>query len=108
MTSETISSIFALNKTYLYFKEIINTITVGNQDNFLLNYPVKFMEAPTKELKSTFQFAYYAEVHFTLATPEYRKKESNFCHKNMQNISLKTAVERNKMKRFQLKPLHFL
>lgn len=66
------------------------------------------MEAPTKELKSTFQFAYYAEVHFTLATSEYKKKESNFFHKNMQNISLKTAMERSKMKRFQLKPLHFL
>jgi hypothetical protein len=68
----------SIKLTFILKKKLINTITVENQDNFLLNYPVKLLEAQMKELKSTFQFAYYPGNHFTLATPEYKKKESNF------------------------------
>ena len=56
-------------------------ISVGNQDNFLLNFAVKLLEAQMKELNSTFQFAYYPGDHFTVSTPEYRKEGYMFLEK---------------------------
>ncbi|MGS0747525.1 alpha/beta hydrolase-fold protein [Halpernia sp. GG3] len=53
-------------------------ITVGNQDNFLLNYAVKLLDKQMKELNSNFQFAYYPGDHFTLATPEFMKDGNHF------------------------------
>jgi len=53
-------------------------ISVGKQDNFLLNYAVTLLEAEMKKLNSTFQFAYYPGDHFTLSTPEYVKDGNQF------------------------------
>lgn len=53
-------------------------ISVGNQDNFMLNYPVELLEAQMKEMNSTFQFAYYPGDHFTVNTPEYKKDGYQF------------------------------
>lgn len=53
-------------------------VSVGNQDNFLLNYPVKLLETQMKKLQSTFKFAYYPGDHFTVSTPAYRKDGSRF------------------------------
>jgi hypothetical protein len=48
-------------------------LTVGNNDNFLLNYAVHMPEANTKGLNTGFEIAYYPGDHFTVATDEYRK-----------------------------------
>jgi S-formylglutathione hydrolase FrmB len=53
-------------------------ISIGNQDNFLLNYAVMSLEKQMKELNSTFQFAYYPGDHFTVWTPEYEKEGMQF------------------------------
>jgi len=53
-------------------------ISVGDQDNFLLNYPVYLLEKQMKELKSTFQFAYYTGDHFTVFTEDYLKDGNQF------------------------------
>ena len=53
-------------------------ISVGKQDNFLLNYAVTLLESEMKKLNSTFQFAYYPGDHFTVSTKEYRKDRATF------------------------------
>ncbi|WP_428329161.1 alpha/beta hydrolase-fold protein [Mucilaginibacter sp.] len=53
-------------------------ISVGNQDNFLLNYAVVLLDGEMKKLNSTFQFAYYIGDHFTVSSPEYQKDGNNF------------------------------
>jgi hypothetical protein len=56
-------------------------ISVGNQDNFLLNYAVRLLDAEMKQLNSTFVFNYYPGDHFTLATPEFFKVGNEFLEK---------------------------
>jgi hypothetical protein len=53
-------------------------ITVGNQDNFLLNYAVHLLDDEMKKLDTRFVFAYYPGDHFTLNTPEYRGAGAKF------------------------------
>jgi hypothetical protein len=53
-------------------------VTVGNGDNFLLNYAVTVLETEMKKLNSSFKFAYYPGDHFTIHTPEYRKDGYQF------------------------------
>lgn len=59
-------------------------ISVGNQDNFLLNYAVKLLDAEMKKLNSAFVFAYYPGDHFTIATPEFFKDGNGFLEKKYQ------------------------
>jgi len=56
-------------------------ISVGNQDNFLLNYSVKLLESEMKKLHSSFEFEYYPGDHFTVSTKEYRKAQAAFLKK---------------------------
>ena len=53
-------------------------VSIGNQDNFLLNYAVMLLETQMKALNSKFQFAYYQGDHFTVFTPEYQKEGNQF------------------------------
>ncbi|WPV65894.1 alpha/beta hydrolase-fold protein [Chitinophaga sp. LS1] len=53
-------------------------ITVGNQDNFLLNYPIRMMEKKMKELKAGIEFVYYPGDHFTVQTPQWVKEGNLF------------------------------
>jgi len=53
-------------------------VTVGNQDNFLLNYAVHMLEDEMKKLDTHFVFAYYPGDHFTLNTPEFRSAGAQF------------------------------
>jgi S-formylglutathione hydrolase FrmB len=53
-------------------------ISIGNRDNFLLNYAVISLEKQMKELNSTFKFGYYPGDHFTVYTPEYEKDGTQF------------------------------
>lgn len=59
-------------------------ISVGNQDNFLLNYAVKLMEGEMKKLNSAFVFSYYPGDHFTVATPDFFKDGNAFLEKRYQ------------------------
>ena len=59
-------------------------ISVGNQDNFLLNYAVKLLDGEMKKLNSSFVFAYYPGDHFTIATPEFLKDGNGFLQKRYQ------------------------
>ncbi|MDB4923141.1 MAG: hypothetical protein JWQ54_5124 [Mucilaginibacter sp.] len=53
-------------------------ISVGKQDNFLLNYAVTMLETEMKKLNLTFQFAYYPGDHFTVSSPEYVRDGNHF------------------------------
>jgi len=53
-------------------------VTVGEQDNFLLNYSVHMLEKDVKDLNAGFVFEYFPGDHFTVATPEYRMKGTQF------------------------------
>lgn len=46
-------------------------VSVGDQDNFLLNYAVHLLYEEMKKLNSGFEFAYYPGDHFTVGTAEY-------------------------------------
>lgn len=53
-------------------------VTVGEQDNFLLNGAVHLLEEEMQKLDTKFVFAYYPGDHFTVGTPEYRKAGVQF------------------------------
>jgi len=59
-------------------------VTVGEQDNFLLNYAVKLLDGEMKKLNSTFVFGYYPGDHFTVSTPEVRQLGNLFLEKKYQ------------------------
>jgi S-formylglutathione hydrolase FrmB len=56
-------------------------ISIGTQDNFLLQYAVMSLETQMKELGSNFEIAYFPGDHFTVGTPEYEKKGTHFLKK---------------------------
>jgi len=66
-------------------------ISVGNQDNFLLNYSVKLLDGEMKKLNSAFVFSYYPGDHFTVATPEFFKDGNGFLEKRYLDWKLKHA-----------------
>jgi hypothetical protein len=70
-------------------------VSVGRQDNFLLNYAVSFLEAEMKKLNSTFQFAYYPGDHFTVSTPEYRKDGNQFLEQKYKEWLAKSKTGGN-------------
>jgi Putative esterase len=47
-------------------------VTVGNNDNFLLNFAVHMLDDEMKKLDTRFVFGYYPGDHFTVSTPEFR------------------------------------
>jgi len=53
-------------------------VSVGEQDNFLLNHSVHLLDEEMKKLNSNFQFEYFPGDHFTVSTPEYRMKGMKF------------------------------
>jgi hypothetical protein len=59
-------------------------VTVGEQDNFLLNYAVKLLDGEMKKLNSSFVFGYYPGDHFTVSTPEVRAIGNQFLEKKYQ------------------------
>jgi len=48
-------------------------VSVGEQDNFLLNYAVHMLDNEMNKIHSGFKFTYYPGDHFTVSTPQYRK-----------------------------------
>lgn len=53
-------------------------VTVGEQDNFLLNGAVHLLEKEMKALNANMMFEYFPGDHFTVGTPEYRDKGLHF------------------------------
>lgn len=53
-------------------------ISVGNQDNFLLNYAIKLLEEKMGQLHASFVFAYYPGDHFTVRSPQWIKDGDEF------------------------------
>ena len=70
-------------------------VSIGNQDNFLLNYPVRLLEKQMKELNSNFQFAYYPGDHFTVSTPVYMKEGNQFLKQKYLEWLDKSKIEKN-------------
>lgn len=47
-------------------------VSVGEQDNFFLNYAVHLFEKETKDIDTGFEFGYFPGDHFTVFTKEYQ------------------------------------
>ncbi|MEP6949033.1 MAG: alpha/beta hydrolase-fold protein [Ginsengibacter sp.] len=61
-------------------------VSVGNQDNFLLNYAVHLLEDEMKKLDAKFIFAYYPGDHFTVSSPEYRTNGYQFLQQKYNEL----------------------
>ncbi len=67
-------------------------VTVGEQDNFLLNGAVHLLEKEMKALHANITFEYFPGDHFTVSTPEYRLKGLKFLtekYKEWQKVNMK-------------------
>jgi hypothetical protein len=67
-------------------------VTVGEQDNFLLNGAVHLLDKEMKALNANMTFEYFPGDHFTVGTPEYRDKGLHFIaerYKEWQSKNLK-------------------
>ncbi len=70
-------------------------ISVGEQDNFLLNSPVHLLEAEMKKLSADMQFEYFPGDHFTVSTVEYRKKGFDFLAAKYKEWEIKNGTKKN-------------
>jgi S-formylglutathione hydrolase FrmB len=64
-------------------------VSVGNQDNFLLNYPVHLFDDEMKKIDAGFVFAYYPGDHFTVFTPEYKTAGYQFLEMKYHELTNK-------------------
>ena len=69
-------------------------VSVGTQDNFLLNYAVTMLQTQMKQLNSSFQFAFYPGDHFTVSTPAYRKDGYRFLKEKYLEWLAKSDTEK--------------
>lgn len=59
-------------------------VTVGRQDNFLLNYAVTLLETEMKKLNANLEITYYPGDHFTISTPSFAKDGNAFLEAKYQ------------------------
>jgi S-formylglutathione hydrolase FrmB len=64
-------------------------VSVGNQDNFLLNYAVHLLDDESKKIDDGFTFAYYPGDHFTVSTPEYRTAGYQFLQQKYNELGIR-------------------
>jgi len=64
-------------------------VSVGEQDNFLLNYPVHLFDDEMKKTDAGFVFNYYPGDHFTVSTPEYKKAGYRFLEQKYNELKNK-------------------
>jgi S-formylglutathione hydrolase FrmB len=64
-------------------------VSVGNQDNFLLNYPVHLFDDEMKKVDAGFVFNYYPGDHFTVSTPEYKTTGYQFLQQKYNELTNK-------------------
>jgi len=69
-------------------------ISVGNDDNFLLNYPVKLLEQEMKTINAEMLFKYYPGDHFTVSTKEYMDDTVGFLTEKYKQWLLKNKPAR--------------
>jgi len=60
-------------------------VTVGTNDNFLLNYAVQLLDVTMKGLNSKFVITYYPGDHFTVATAQFKKDGADFLQQKYQD-----------------------
>ncbi len=64
-------------------------VSVGNQDNFLLNYPVHLLDDEMTKINAGFVFGYYPGDHFTVSTPEYKTTGYRFLEQKYNELGIK-------------------
>ncbi len=64
-------------------------VSVGEQDNFLLNYPVHLLDDEMKKINAGFVFGYYPGDHFTVSTPEYKASGYRFLQQKYNEMKEK-------------------
>ena len=64
-------------------------VSVGSQDNFLLNYPVHLLDDEAKKIDAGFVFGYYPGDHFTVSTPEYKTAGYQFLQQKYNESGIK-------------------
>jgi len=64
-------------------------VSVGEQDNFLLNYPVHLLDGEMKKIDAGFVFGYYPGDHFTVSTPEYKTAGYRFLQQKYNESGIK-------------------
>lgn len=64
-------------------------ITVGKQDNFLLNYAVVLLDNEMKKINANVEVTYYPGDHFTVSTPQFTKDGNAFLEKKYQEWKTK-------------------
>ena len=79
-------SLYLRSNWNLIKKDIENKImvSVGNQDNFFLNYAVRLLDGEMQKLNSTIIFAYYTGDHFLVELPENMKAGNIFLERRYQ------------------------
>ena len=68
-------------------------VSVGNQDNFLLNYPVHLMDDEMKKLDAGFVYAYYPGDHFTVSTTEYKTAGYQFLQQKYNEFKANSSLK---------------
>jgi Putative esterase len=63
-------------------------VSVGSQDNFLLNYAVSLLDGEMTKIKAGFVFAYYPGDHFTVSTPEYKTAGYKFLEQKYNELKI--------------------
>ena len=66
-------------------------VSVGEQDNFLLNYAVHLLDDEMKKMQSDFEFSYYPGDHFTVSTPEYLNAGYKFLERKYNEFMSKLS-----------------
>jgi hypothetical protein len=64
-------------------------VSVGSQDNFLLNYAVHLLDDEMKKIDAGFVFGYYPGDHFTVSTPEYKTTGYQFLQQKYNESGIK-------------------
>jgi hypothetical protein len=64
-------------------------VSVGEQDNFLLNYPVHMLDNEMKKIDAGFVFGYYPGDHFTVSTSEYKTTGFRFLQQKYNESGVK-------------------
>lgn len=71
-------------------------VSVGENDNFLLNYSVHLLDEEMQKINADFTFAYYPGDHFTVRTAEYKKNGYQFLQQKYQEFLNQNSTRKNK------------
>lgn len=66
-------------------------ISIGDDDNFMLNYPVRLMNEEMKAVQADMLFKYYPGDHFTVKTVGYMADLSGFLEEKYKQWLLQTS-----------------